>query len=688
MKNIISILSILMAVLLSYSAQAQCGSTPNKFAYKYDEAHGFYGDRALVVKKKYGGAYKYGYINENGVEIIKCQYDFGKDFSDGLAAVKSNGKFGFIDKNGSWSISPRYCDVAWGFVDGKAWVSPEYDEWGLIDKAGRWILPATTMKLAKYDCEYICFTNGKIFDTNGHECLTIEEAKGYVGVKLIEKKYENGECIITALLQSKTPIKKITISSKDGSAVVDVTKNISNNTNGCEFTIRGNIPLPKGRNTVVLTVENSKGEYKTVFWVFVTQPPDPPIFSLLSLQTSTTSQYRFKVGVKSSSTIQSVSLKVNKQEVKEVSTRGFKVVENNTYDFDFEHLITLKQGNNEVTLEVTNASGKSSQTWTIVYTPGTKPVLTLLSPTSSSSQNYRIKVGVKSATEVQLRKFSVNGESKIIPTLPPNVYDYNFTQDVVLQRGNNDLTLITYNANGTTTQTWNIVYNPSLPPSKRIALVIGNSNYKSQMWGALPNPKNDANAIASALRKYGFTVILENDLPTKSLMMEAVSNFAQTAASYDVAMVYYAGHGCMAKEENYLIPTTAYTTTEADIMEMCMSATYIQNSLETKNNRLNIIVIDACRSTIGRGPRGPSLMTPPVGTVVFYSVSPNQSAVDGEPGGYSPFAKSFLKWIDQPNTLFEMFCKKVTDDVYMETVQTQRPWLMGSVVGEFMFNVK
>ena len=39
---------------------------------------------------------KYGYIDNKGNEIVKPQYEEVSSFSEGLAAVKINNKFGYI----------------------------------------------------------------------------------------------------------------------------------------------------------------------------------------------------------------------------------------------------------------------------------------------------------------------------------------------------------------------------------------------------------------------------------------------------------------------------------------------------------------------------------------------------------------------------------------------------------------
>ena len=59
--------------------------------------------------------------------------------------------------------------------------------------------------------------------------------------------------------------------------------------------------------------------------------------------------------------------------------------------------------------------------------------------------------------------------------------------------------------------------------NKRVALVIGNADYGSEM-GALANPKNDAVLIGDSLRKVGFDVVVVEDVDQTGLK-RAISEF-------------------------------------------------------------------------------------------------------------------------------------------------------------------
>ena len=78
----------------------------------------------------------------------------------------------------------------------------------------------------------------------------------------------------------------------------------------------------------------------------------------------------------------------------------------------------------------------------------------------------------------------------------------------------------------------------ALQSEKRIAL-IGNGAYAHTT--PLPNPRNDAEDIAAALKRSGFETIVGIDLD-QTKMQEAAINFARSAREADVALFYYSGH--------------------------------------------------------------------------------------------------------------------------------------------------
>ena len=91
---------------------------------------------------------------------------------------------------------------------------------------------------------------------------------------------------------------------------------------------------------------------------------------------------------------------------------------------------------------------------------------------------------------------------------------------------------------------------------KRVALVIGNSNYPIS---PLANPVNDARLISETLQAQGSEVIERLDVGQKE-MKRAVNEFGkrlEEARGDAVGLFYYAGHGVQVDGVNYLIPIDA-----------------------------------------------------------------------------------------------------------------------------------
>lgn len=84
--------------------------------------------------------------------------------------------------------------------------------------------------------------------------------------------------------------------------------------------------------------------------------------------TSTTSQrkYNLQAGIKSTSKVENVVVKLNGQ-----SDRGIKTVSSDGYDMKVNRALTLAQGPNTIRIEVTNAGGTMATERTVTYMPAT-----------------------------------------------------------------------------------------------------------------------------------------------------------------------------------------------------------------------------------------------------------------------------------------------------------------------------
>lgn len=87
---------------------------------------------------------KVRFIDKSGTFLGPNEYDDTRDFSEGLAAVQKDGKWGFIDKAGKLVIPYKFGSVG-SFSDGLARVAEggmwEDRKWGYIDTTGKVVIP-------------------------------------------------------------------------------------------------------------------------------------------------------------------------------------------------------------------------------------------------------------------------------------------------------------------------------------------------------------------------------------------------------------------------------------------------------------------------------------------------------------------------------------------------------------------
>jgi|GEM_PF-3782075 hypothetical protein len=87
-----------------------------------------------------GASQHHGFIDRSGTLVIQPAWDYCKDFSEGLAAFKKGGKWGFIDQDGNEKIAPQWASVRGSFREGTAAVCDAAGKWGIIDRDGNMLV--------------------------------------------------------------------------------------------------------------------------------------------------------------------------------------------------------------------------------------------------------------------------------------------------------------------------------------------------------------------------------------------------------------------------------------------------------------------------------------------------------------------------------------------------------------------
>jgi len=130
---------------------------------------------------------------------------------------------------------------------------------------------------------------------------------------------------------------------------------------------------------------------------------------------------------------------------------------------------------------------------------------------------------------------------------------------------------------------------------KYYALVVAIDDYKSNEWGALKTPVNDANAIKDILiGKYGFeeVIYLYDEDATRANIINYLDRLAQNVTSNDNILVYFSGHGVELGNEGYWVPADAKGKERSELIPN----SEIKNALAKTEAKHALVMIDACFS--------------------------------------------------------------------------------------------
>ena len=225
----------------------------------------------------------------------------------------------------------------------------------------------------------------------------------------------------------------------------------------------------------------------------------------------------------------------------------------------------------------------------------------------------------------------------------------------------------------------------------RVALVIGNANYDI---GALKNPVNDAELMKQTLEELNFDVFYGTDLASKTEMLDLIREFGNVRSNYDVAFVYYAGHGIQIGNQNFLLPTEETYQSEFDVQDYGVSVQNIIRYLNSVTDKVNVFVLDACRNNPIESQWGQTRslnqssglakMAPPTGSLIAFSTEAGTTAADGS-GDNSIYCKSLSENMLLPNVSLDQVFRNVRSDVVRASQGAQRPIEASQLTGETFY---
>ena len=224
---------------------------------------------------------------------------------------------------------------------------------------------------------------------------------------------------------------------------------------------------------------------------------------------------------------------------------------------------------------------------------------------------------------------------------------------------------------------------------KRVALIIGNSNY--QNVAALTNPANDAAAVTEMFKQASFDPVeSRRDLKSQE-MRRALRDFGDKARGADIAVIYFAGHGLEVDGVNYAVPVDATLERDVDVDDEAIALNRFLLAADPAT-QLRLVILDACRDnpfakkmkrtlasrSIGRGLAGVEANRP--NTFIAFAAKEGSTAADGD-GQNSPFSTALLKHLTRPGLDIRKAFGYVRDDVMSATGNQQEPYTTNSLGG-------
>jgi len=166
-------------------------------------------------------------------------------------------------------------------------------------------------------------------------------------------------------------------------------------------------------------------------------------------------------------------------------------------------------------------------------------------------------------------------------------------------------------------------FEENIIPEKRIALIIGNTNYNNDIWD-LKNPVNDAKLISSTLTELDFEIIFKENL-NKSETEDAIIDFKNKLTEYDFSIIYYAGHALQDQNGNSFLLPVDYSqdlSFEKGAIDISGLLYFFEQS-----DSPTLFILDACRQIDNNGLNKPSVEDP-LNVKLAYSTSYGKTASD------------------------------------------------------------
>jgi uncharacterized caspase-like protein len=142
--------------------------------------------------------------------------------------------------------------------------------------------------------------------------------------------------------------------------------------------------------------------------------------------------------------------------------------------------------------------------------------------------------------------------------------------------------------------------------SRRLALIIGNSEYQDAKLAHLVTPGEDANDLAEVLRSPdigGFDEVVTLINQSAPVIRRAVARLFSDKKPDDLLLLYFSGHG--VRDDRGLL-YLAVQDTEHDLLNAtAIAAMFITEEMDRSRSRRQVLILDCCHSgAFAQGAKG------------------------------------------------------------------------------------
>jgi hypothetical protein len=135
--------------------------------------------------------------------------------------------------------------------------------------------------------------------------------------------------------------------------------------------------------------------------------------------------------------------------------------------------------------------------------------------------------------------------------------------------------------------------------SRKLALIIGNSEYQDSALSQLKSPEVDVRKLSQILRDpnigaFDDVILLMNPLETE-VRRQLVRFFDDTKKPDDLLLLYFSGHGIRHEHTNRLF-LTVKDTEKALLSATAIAASFISDLMDECRSNRQVLILDCCHS--------------------------------------------------------------------------------------------